>query len=100
MTKYALIGLLAVCATVLCFSLIFRERLCELNIHRGNTVVQVKFGLLDGRAAGRTEVPAFRKCEVLQGQTPDMPETAGSCPGPASRLAISSFSVISLSKSH
>ncbi|EFS5325666.1 Hok/Gef family protein, partial [Salmonella enterica] len=25
MTKYALIGLLAVCATVLCFSLIFRE---------------------------------------------------------------------------
>lgn len=41
MTKYALIGLLAVCATVLCFSLIFRERLCELNIHRGNTVVQV-----------------------------------------------------------
>lgn len=42
MTKYALIGLLAVCATVLCFSLIFRERLCELNIHRGNTVVQVK----------------------------------------------------------
>ncbi|EER7159581.1 TPA: type I toxin-antitoxin system Hok family toxin [Escherichia coli] len=23
------------------FSLIFRERLCELNIHRGNTVVQV-----------------------------------------------------------
>ncbi|WJL54191.1 Hok/Gef family protein (plasmid) [Escherichia coli O78:H51] len=42
MTKYALIGLLAVCATVLCFSLIFRERLCELNIHRGNTVVQVE----------------------------------------------------------
>ena len=36
-----LIGLLAVCATVLCFSLIFRERLCELNIHRGNTVVQI-----------------------------------------------------------
>lgn len=35
------IGVLAVCATVLCFSLIFRERLCELNIHRGNTVVQV-----------------------------------------------------------
>ncbi|ENT2329187.1 Hok/Gef family protein [Escherichia coli] len=27
------------CATVLCFSLIFREQLCELNIHRGNTVV-------------------------------------------------------------
>ncbi|WP_434087325.1 Hok/Gef family protein, partial [Escherichia coli] len=30
MTKYTLIGLLAVCATVLCFSLIFREQLCEL----------------------------------------------------------------------
>ncbi|MCV5360060.1 type I toxin-antitoxin system Hok family toxin, partial [Escherichia coli] len=29
------------CATVLCFSLIFRERLCELNIDRGNTVEQV-----------------------------------------------------------
>ena len=41
MTKYTLIGLLAVCATVLCFSLIFSEQLCELNIHRGNTVVQV-----------------------------------------------------------
>ncbi|MBC9515467.1 Hok/Gef family protein [Escherichia coli] len=41
MTKYTLIGLLAVCATVLCFSLIFREQLCELNIHRGNTVVHV-----------------------------------------------------------
>ncbi|EOD0451920.1 Hok/Gef family protein [Escherichia coli] len=24
---------------MLCFSLIFREQLCELNIHRGNTVV-------------------------------------------------------------
>ncbi|MGS1989749.1 Hok/Gef family protein (plasmid) [Escherichia coli] len=45
MTKYTLIGLLAVCATVLCFSLIFREQLCELNIHRGNTVVQVTSGL-------------------------------------------------------
>lgn len=41
MTKYTLIGLIAVCATVLCFSLIFRERLCELNIHDGNTVVQL-----------------------------------------------------------
>ncbi|ECW0470432.1 TPA: Hok/Gef family protein [Salmonella enterica subsp. enterica serovar Mississippi] len=34
MTRYALIGLLAVCATVLCFSLMFREWLCELDIHR------------------------------------------------------------------
>ncbi|MDY9199353.1 Hok/Gef family protein [Escherichia coli] len=41
MTKYALIGLLAVRATVLYFSLIFRERLCELNIHTGNTVLQL-----------------------------------------------------------
>lgn len=41
MTKYAIIGLLVVCTSLLCFSLIFRERLCELNIHRGNTVVQV-----------------------------------------------------------
>ncbi|WP_085446028.1 Hok/Gef family protein [Escherichia coli] len=36
MTKYTLVGLIAVCITVLCFSLIFRERLCELDIHRGN----------------------------------------------------------------
>ncbi|OSK16046.1 hypothetical protein EAMG_05076 [Escherichia coli M056] len=35
-TKYTLVGLIAVCITVLCFSLIFRERLCELDIHRGN----------------------------------------------------------------
>ncbi|EFN6987201.1 type I toxin-antitoxin system Hok family toxin, partial [Escherichia coli] len=48
----------AVCATVLCFSLIFRERLCELNIHRGNTVVQV------------TLAYEARQCEVFQGQTP------------------------------
>lgn len=48
MTKYTLIGLLAVCATVLCFSLIFRERLCELNIHRGNTVVQITLAVNDG----------------------------------------------------
>ncbi|EEZ5177821.1 type I toxin-antitoxin system Hok family toxin [Escherichia coli] len=39
--RLPLIELLAECATVLCFSLIFRERLYELNIHRGNTVVQV-----------------------------------------------------------
>ena len=69
MTKYALIGLLAVCATGLCFSLIFRERLCELNIHSGNTVVQV------------TLAYEARQCEVFQGQTPDMPETAGPARG-------------------
>jgi protein HokE len=40
-TKYTLVGLIAVCITVLCFSLIFRERLCELDIHRGNTVVRL-----------------------------------------------------------
>ncbi|MDA6504309.1 Hok/Gef family protein [Escherichia coli] len=41
MVNYRLISLALTCATVLCFSLIFRERLCELNIHRGNTVMQV-----------------------------------------------------------
>ncbi|WP_434737063.1 Hok/Gef family protein [Escherichia coli] len=75
MTKYALIGLLAVCATVLCFSLIFRERLCELNIHRGNTVVQVTLayeaqqGLISSHQGHRS--PAFRVAEVFQGQTPE-----------------------------
>ncbi len=92
MTKYALIGLLAVCATVLCFSLIFRERLCELNIHRGNTVVQVTLAYersTEVSCRAGTEVPAFRKCEVFQGQTPGMSKTAGparSRPGPASWL--------------
>ncbi|MEE7201058.1 Hok/Gef family protein [Escherichia coli O2:H6] len=33
MTKYTLIGLLAVCATVLCFTVIFRHGFCEINIH-------------------------------------------------------------------
>ena len=41
MTKYALIRLLINVRHCVVFSLIFRERLCELNIHRGNTVVQV-----------------------------------------------------------
>uniref|UniRef100_UPI0025A1B660 hypothetical protein n=1 Tax=Klebsiella pneumoniae TaxID=573 RepID=UPI0025A1B660 len=54
MKKYALIGLLAVFATVFCFSLIFREGLCVMNILRGNTVVQVSLAY-DARkyAAGR-----------------------------------------------
>lgn len=83
MTKYALIGLLAVCATVLCFSLIFRERLCELNIHRGKYSGAGNSGLRSTEVSCRagTEVPAFRKCEVFQGQTPDMPETAGPARG-------------------
>lgn len=76
MTKYALIGLLAVCATVLCFSLIFRERLWKYS-GAGNS------GLRSTEVSCRagTEVPAFRKCEVFQGQTPDMPETAGPARG-------------------
>lgn len=83
MTKYALIGLLAVCATVLCFSLIFRERLCELNIHRGNYSGAGNSGLRSTEVSCRagTEVPAFRKCEVFQGQTPYIPETAGPARG-------------------
>lgn len=40
MTKYALLGLIAVCITVLCFSLLMRDRLCEVSIHQGNTVIQ------------------------------------------------------------
>ncbi|ENR4116645.1 Hok/Gef family protein, partial [Escherichia coli] len=39
-------------------------RLCELNIHRGNTVVQV------------TLAYEARQSEVFQGQTPYIPETA------------------------
>ena len=40
MTKYALIGLIAVCITVVCFSLVVRDRLCAISIHQGGTVIQ------------------------------------------------------------
>ncbi|MCZ9164721.1 hypothetical protein OM318_23370, partial [Escherichia albertii] len=49
---------------------------------------------------GGTEVPAFRKCEVFQGQTPEMPETAGPAQGQHLGSGIFFFFVISLSKSH
>lgn len=39
MTKYALIALIAVCVTVLCLSLITRDRLCSVSMKNGNTVV-------------------------------------------------------------
>lgn len=39
MTRYALIGLIAVCVTVLCLSLITRDRLCSVSVKNGNTVV-------------------------------------------------------------
>ncbi len=81
MTKYALIGVLAVCATVLCFLLIFRERLCRL-IHQGKYSGAGNSGLRSTEVSCRagTEVPP-RQCEVFQGQTPDMPETAGPARG-------------------
>lgn len=40
MTKFALIGLIAVCITALCLSLLRYERLCSFNIRSGHTVVQ------------------------------------------------------------
>ncbi|WP_166266192.1 Hok/Gef family protein [Providencia sp. M-27] len=40
MSKFALIGLIAVCITVLCFSLLMRDRLCSLNFTSGGIVVQ------------------------------------------------------------
>ncbi|EIP6959091.1 type I toxin-antitoxin system Hok family toxin [Salmonella enterica] len=39
MTKYALIALIAVCVTVLCFSLLMRDRLCSVHMSSGNTAV-------------------------------------------------------------
>ncbi|HIG9748973.1 TPA: Hok/Gef family protein [Escherichia coli] len=83
MTKYTLIGLLAVCATVLCFSLIFRERLCELTYSQGKYSGADNSGLRSTEVSCRagTEVPAFRKCEVFQGQTPYTSETAGPARG-------------------
>ncbi|EMP2040956.1 Hok/Gef family protein [Proteus mirabilis] len=36
MTKLALIGLITVCITVLCFPLLRHERLCSFNISSGN----------------------------------------------------------------
>ncbi|HHR6469830.1 TPA: Hok/Gef family protein [Providencia alcalifaciens] len=47
MTKYALIGLIAVCVTVLCFSLLMRDRLCSLSVNSGNTVVQATLSYED-----------------------------------------------------
>ncbi|WP_438616850.1 Hok/Gef family protein [Proteus mirabilis] len=35
-----MIGLIAVCLTVLCFSLLMRDRLCSISVNSGNTVVQ------------------------------------------------------------
>ncbi|WP_071997746.1 Hok/Gef family protein [Morganella morganii] len=40
MTRYALIGLIAVCVTVLCFSVVMRDRLCSVSVSNGNTVVK------------------------------------------------------------
>lgn len=40
MTKYALYGLIAVCITALCLSLVVRDRLCGISIRQGNTVIQ------------------------------------------------------------
>ncbi|HEF8783373.1 TPA: Hok/Gef family protein [Providencia alcalifaciens] len=40
MTKFALIGLMTVCITVLCLSLQLRDRLCTVNVVSGNTKVQ------------------------------------------------------------
>lgn len=41
MPKYALYGLIAVCITVLCITLVTRDRLCAVSLRQGNTVMQV-----------------------------------------------------------
>ncbi|QKJ52178.1 type I toxin-antitoxin system Hok family toxin [Providencia rettgeri] len=38
--KTALLGLVTVCLTVLCFSLLMQERLCSFSISSGSTLVQ------------------------------------------------------------
>lgn len=43
MTKYALFGLIAVCITALCFSLVVRDRLCAFSYHQGNTTMALSF---------------------------------------------------------
>lgn len=40
MAKIALLGLVTVCLTVLCFSLLMQERLCSFSISSGSTLVQ------------------------------------------------------------
>ncbi|EPL6455405.1 Hok/Gef family protein [Providencia vermicola] len=40
MAKFALVGLITVCLTVLSFSGMMQERLCSLSISSGNTLVQ------------------------------------------------------------
>lgn len=41
MTKNVIIAFIAVCLTVLCLTLLTRDRLCDVNVSSGNTVVQV-----------------------------------------------------------
>ncbi|MTC61271.1 Hok/Gef family protein [Providencia rustigianii] len=40
MTKFTLMGLIAVCITVLGLSLLMRDRLCSFSVISGNTAVQ------------------------------------------------------------
>ncbi|QAV21928.1 hypothetical protein PH4a_00585 [Proteus hauseri] len=40
MTKFILIGLMAICITALCLSLLGHERLCSFNIRCSHTVIQ------------------------------------------------------------
>ncbi|HGN1706065.1 TPA: Hok/Gef family protein [Providencia rettgeri] len=40
MAKIALMGLVTLCLTALCFSGLMRERLCSFSISSGNTLVQ------------------------------------------------------------
>lgn len=49
MTKYALYGLIAVCITALCFSLVVRDRLCGISIRQGNTVIQATLAYEAGK---------------------------------------------------
>ena len=38
-SKTALLGLIVICITLLCFTWLVRDSLCELNIKDGNTVI-------------------------------------------------------------
>ncbi|ECP5540711.1 type I toxin-antitoxin system Hok family toxin [Salmonella enterica] len=47
MKSVALYGLIVVCITILCFSLIHRDRLCSVSMKNGSTVISATLSYED-----------------------------------------------------
>ncbi|MGR6439568.1 Hok/Gef family protein [Proteus mirabilis] len=70
MTKLALIGLITVCITVLCFTLLRHERLCSFNISSGNTLVQAIYLAINSFVGGIFPQFTRQRCCALCSQAP------------------------------